>query len=188
MITAVSKNWAFTHRVGDRLDWVVYDADNPHLEICQMFHDGTEETPRTDACVVAMSPEMLRALINIKGLIAEKDVIHVQVIEAIIDKVLDKVDENLSAWTNKIDNPAKKDDTFQPMDGIGPANIVALIRDFRVSPERVSNISFNDRLEMIGQQAELTMIYINACNEARRMGKPLPAWHDIIADKGETDG
>jgi hypothetical protein len=40
--------WAATTRQGS-WDWVIYSANFPHLEICQPFHDDTEENPTGEA-------------------------------------------------------------------------------------------------------------------------------------------
>ena len=56
-------SWGCTTRQGS-WDWVVYSENNPNIEICQMFHDGTEtnETGEANAHVAAAAPEMLTAL------------------------------------------------------------------------------------------------------------------------------
>jgi hypothetical protein len=40
--------WAATMRAGEPTDWVVYVPGTP-LEICQMFHDGTEDNEEGEA-------------------------------------------------------------------------------------------------------------------------------------------
>ncbi len=156
---------------------------------CSVTHYRTvpKLEDETDIKLKQMSPDMLAALIAIKGMIAEKDVIHVQVVEAIVDKILDKVDSKLSPGTNKLDEPTKKDETFKPMEGNGPANIVTMVQEF-THRMRIAGRDTWEVFTNIEKQARLTLDYIHACDEARRIGKPLPMWHDIIADKGETDG
>lgn len=58
--------WNFTTRRGS-WDWVVYQKDDPNLEICQMFHDGTEFNERgaANAKLVAAAPRLLDALVDI---------------------------------------------------------------------------------------------------------------------------
>jgi hypothetical protein len=55
--------WAATTRQGS-WDWVVFKQDEPNIEICQMFHDGTEynKKGKANACLVAAAPELLEAL------------------------------------------------------------------------------------------------------------------------------
>jgi hypothetical protein len=55
--------WACTTRLGS-WDWVVYSADDPNIEICQMFHDGTDlnERGEANARLIAAAPEMFGAL------------------------------------------------------------------------------------------------------------------------------
>ena len=50
--------WAATTRQGS-WDWVVFQATNPNMEICQMFHDGTDEneTGAANARLIAAAPE-----------------------------------------------------------------------------------------------------------------------------------
>lgn len=59
--------WAATTRQGS-WDWVVYQENGP-LEICQMFHDGTEfnEIGEANSKLVAAAPEMLKALKAAEG-------------------------------------------------------------------------------------------------------------------------
>jgi len=72
--------WAATTRQGS-WDWLVYSADNPNIEVCQMFHDGTEEneTGEANAMLVAAAPDLLAALetiisnIGMGGLYLEGD-------------------------------------------------------------------------------------------------------------------
>lgn len=54
--------WAATTRRGS-WDWVVFKQDEPNIEICQMFHDGTEynKKGKANACLVAAAPELLEA-------------------------------------------------------------------------------------------------------------------------------
>lgn len=56
--------WYATTRQGS-WDWLV--AQSERLEICQMFHDGTEmnATGEANARLVAAAPEMLEALRDI---------------------------------------------------------------------------------------------------------------------------
>ena len=55
--------WAATTRQGS-WDWVVYVRDNPRIEVCQLFHDGTEfnETGEANAHLIAAAPELYDAL------------------------------------------------------------------------------------------------------------------------------
>ncbi len=53
--------WGCTTRKGS-WDWVVYRDSN--IEICQLFHDGTDmnETGEANARLIAAAPDMLLAL------------------------------------------------------------------------------------------------------------------------------
>ena len=55
--------WYATTRQGS-WDWLV--AQSETIEICQMFHDGTEmnETGEANAKLVAAAPDMLEALLS----------------------------------------------------------------------------------------------------------------------------
>lgn len=56
--------WYATTRVGrEPWDWVVASAADPNIEICQMFHDGTDENERgeANAKLVAAAPDLLKA-------------------------------------------------------------------------------------------------------------------------------
>lgn len=55
--------WGAKTREGS-WDWVVYQKNNPAIEICQMFHDGTEfnERGEANAYLAAAAPELLEAL------------------------------------------------------------------------------------------------------------------------------
>ena len=55
--------WRATTRQGS-WDWVVYTKDDPNIEICQMFHDGTDENEigEANAHLVAAAPELYEAL------------------------------------------------------------------------------------------------------------------------------
>ena len=55
--------WGCVTRRGS-WDWVVYQASDPNIEICQMFHDDTEfnETGEANARLIAAAPDLLAAL------------------------------------------------------------------------------------------------------------------------------
>lgn len=55
--------WATTTRQGS-WDWVVYQVTDPNIEICQPFHDDTEENEigEANARLIAAAPDMLAAL------------------------------------------------------------------------------------------------------------------------------
>lgn len=55
--------WDLTTRRGS-WDWVVFQAANPNIEICQPFHDGTEdnELGEANARLIAAAPDLLAAL------------------------------------------------------------------------------------------------------------------------------
>jgi hypothetical protein len=51
--------WACTTRQGS-WDWVVYKADDPNIEICQLFHDGTEfnDLGEANANLISAAPDL----------------------------------------------------------------------------------------------------------------------------------
>ena len=55
--------WGCTTRQGS-WDWVVFSEADPNIEICQMFHDGTDmnEVGEANARLCASAPDMLAAL------------------------------------------------------------------------------------------------------------------------------
>lgn len=55
--------WRATTRQGS-WDWVVYTEDDPNIEICQTFHDGTDENEEgeANAHLIAAAPELYEAL------------------------------------------------------------------------------------------------------------------------------
>jgi hypothetical protein len=57
--------WDTTTRQGS-WDWVVYQKADPNIEICQMFHDGTDlnEMGEANARLIAAAPDLLEALID----------------------------------------------------------------------------------------------------------------------------
>ena len=57
--------WSCTTRRGS-WDWVVYSEADPNIEICQMFHDGTDlnESGEANARLAAAAPELCEALNN----------------------------------------------------------------------------------------------------------------------------
>ena len=65
--------WAATTRQGS-WDWVVFRQDEPNIEICQMFHDGTEfnEEGKANSFLVASAPDLLEAC-ELIVLFCEKD-------------------------------------------------------------------------------------------------------------------
>ena len=52
--------WAATTRRGS-WDWVVYCASDPNHEVCQTFHDGTDdnELGEANARLIAAAPDLL---------------------------------------------------------------------------------------------------------------------------------
>ena len=57
--------WRATTRQGS-WDWVVYTEDDPNIEICQTFHDGTDENEEgeANAHLIAAAPELYEALLK----------------------------------------------------------------------------------------------------------------------------
>jgi len=55
--------WDLTTRRGS-WDWVVFQAANPNIEICQPFHDGTEdnELGEANARLIAAAPDLFEAV------------------------------------------------------------------------------------------------------------------------------
>jgi hypothetical protein len=55
--------WGATTRQGS-WDWLVFQESDPNIEICQMFHDGTElnERGEANARLVAAAPDLLATL------------------------------------------------------------------------------------------------------------------------------
>lgn len=60
--------WECTTRQGS-WDWVVYSLADPNIEICQPFHDGTEdnEIGEANARLISAAPDMLAALKQIES-------------------------------------------------------------------------------------------------------------------------
>jgi hypothetical protein len=63
--------WFATTRRGS-WDWLVASEADPNIEVCQMFHDATEENEigEANAHLVAAAPDLLAAL---KGVVAIAD-------------------------------------------------------------------------------------------------------------------
>lgn len=68
MSEATPRPWAATTRRGS-WDWVVYSVADPNIEICQPFHDGTDDNPTGEANAALI----VHAVNNIDRLTAERD-------------------------------------------------------------------------------------------------------------------
>lgn len=68
MDKATPRPWAATTRRGS-WDWVVYSVADPNIEICQPFHDGTDDNPTGEANAALI----VHAVNNIDRLTAERD-------------------------------------------------------------------------------------------------------------------
>lgn len=67
-MTGTPGPWECATRRGS-WDWVVYSAADPNIEVCQPFHDGTDdnETGEANARLISAAPDMLAVLKQIES-------------------------------------------------------------------------------------------------------------------------
>lgn len=66
--------WGVTTRQGS-WDWVVFSETDPNIEVCQPFHDGTEENEigEANARLIAAAPDMLAVLNACRIMLKNRD-------------------------------------------------------------------------------------------------------------------